>query len=230
MSRREKLRKNMLEDIKNQARQQMAENGTAAISLSGIARALEVSQPALYRYYASRDELITALIVDVYNDQANGLEQADRDLPENEYSQRLLSVLLVYRAWAIQHPTDFQLIYGNPIPGYHAPDEITTPAARRNFSVILNILSGAYRTGALKPAHDQELAAEKLGIHLPDLGDGGEAGLPLVILYIGLVGMYRLHGMIMLELFNHIQEMIPDPPAFYRHEVESLMRSVGMEV
>lgn len=229
MSRREKLRQEMLEDIKMVARQQMAESGTAGISLSAIARALEVSQPALYRYYPSRDDLITALIVDAYNDQANALEAAQAGIPQEKTGERMLAVLDVYRRWALEHPTDFELIYGNPIPGYKAPYEVTAPAAQRNFTVILTILGQALAAGNLKPSAEQQRAAEKLGADLPGLKYMEAQGIPHVLVYIGLVGMYRIHGMIMLELFHHTDALIPDTGAFYRNEVISLLRESGME-
>jgi AcrR family transcriptional regulator len=227
MTRREKLRQEMLADIKTAARQQMAENGTAAISLSAIARALEVSQPALYRYYASRDDLVTALIVDAFDALAVALAEAQQGLPTEAYSRRLMAVILRYREWALEHPVDFQLIYGNPIPGYQAPYEVTAPSSWRSFVVILNILDQAYTGGALQPPASYIQAVEKLNLRLPLIDDEQGVALPAVVLYIGMTGWYRIHGMIMLELFHHVQAMLPEPGAFYRHEVEELMRSAG---
>ena len=206
----------------------MAGNGTAAISLSAIARVLGVSQPALYRYYASRDDLVTALIVDAFNDLADTLAAADQDIPSEDYPRRLLAVLLTYREWALAHPVDFQLIYGNPIPGYQAPYEVTAPAAGRTFAVILNILGQAYAAGLLRPAESHFRAAEALNLYLPPQEVRQEAPLPAVIVYIGVMGWYHIHGMITLELFHHVQTMIADTGTFYRHEVEELMRSFGL--
>jgi AcrR family transcriptional regulator len=229
MSRRETLRKEMLEDIKMVARQQMAESGTAGISLSAIARALEVSQPALYRYYPSRDDLITALILDAYNDQANTLEAADAGIAGDAYFSRMLVVLDAYRKWALDHPTDFQLIYGNPIPGYKAPFEVTAPAARRNFTTILNILGQALAAGRLRLPEEHQRTAERLGVGLPDLEYIDAPGVPAALVYIALVGMYRIHGMIMLELFHHTDSLLPDTGAFYRNEVIHLLGEAGLE-
>lgn len=226
MSRREKLRQEMLEDIKTVARQQMAETGTAGVSLSAIARALEVSQPALYRYYPSRDDLITALIVDAYNDQADALEAAQTGIPQQDYPGRMLEVLEAYRRWALEHPTDFQLIYGNPIPGYTAPFEVTAPAARRNLNVILTILAQALAAGALTLTEEHHHAAQRLDIALPELTGANDPAL----VYLALVGMYRIHGMIMLELFHHTDSLLPDTGAFYTNEIIHLLREAGMNV
>src|SRR5947208_2680318 len=101
----------MIEAIKNAARQQMASEGTAAISLRAIARALDVTAPALYRYFTDRDDLITDLIVDAFNALADALVAADAEQARDDYGARLIATLLMYRRWAIEHPTDFKLIY-----------------------------------------------------------------------------------------------------------------------
>jgi hypothetical protein len=133
--------------------------------------------------------------------------------------------VLTYRSWALEYPVDFTLIYGTPISGYQAPENQTTPQARRGFEAILRVLLQAYQAGALKVyPHSQGLNLE-----LPDLGNGA-GSLPEDVLYLGLVGWTRLHGFIMLELFGHLQTLVGNPDAFYRGEMEHLMRSVGLEV
>jgi AcrR family transcriptional regulator len=229
-TRREKLRHEMMLDIKLSARRQMTENGTAAISLSAIARELEVSQPALYRYYASRDDLVTALILDAFNDLADTLEQAAAQFSDEVYGPRLLTVIIAYRQWAMEHPIDFQLIYGNPIPGYHAPSQVTAPASARSFTVILGILARAYTAGALKPQPEQVRAAAQMSLALPELEAGLSPSLPKIILYLGIIGWYRIHGIIMLELFHHIQGVVNDTQAFYQHEVELLLKGMGLDL
>lgn len=227
MTRREKLRQEMLDEIKAAARRQMTENGTASISLSAIARELEVSQPALYRYYANRDALITALIVDTYGDQAAALEKAAASIPHGEHRRRLMAVLLEYREWSLQHPVDFQLIYGNPIPGYSAPAELTLPAAQRIFAVILNILASAYTAGAMQPDEHIYQAAAQMGVALPVVSGAPSPEIPQVVLYIGIIGWCRIHGIITLELFHHTRALVPNGDAFYQHEVEDLFRYCG---
>jgi len=228
MTRREKLRQNTLEEIKAIARRQMAENGTAAISLKSIARAMEISGPALYRYYASRDELVTALIVDAYNDLAGAMERAPAGFDREDYGGRLLAAVLAYREWALAHPIDFQLIFGNPIPGYHAPAEVTLPAASRSFAVILNILSDAAQAGVLKPQPGQVDLPPGLRAAFNPRPGGETPDQTGPAVYIDLVGWSRIHGIIMLEMFHHIQGVVSDTGLFYRHEVDQLLSSVGL--
>lgn len=230
MSRRERLREITIEEIKSTARQQMAESGTTALSLHAIARAMGMSTPGLYRYFASRDDLVTALILDAYNDLAEALETAALDLPEHDYAGRMMATVLAYREWALAHPVDFILIYGNPIPGYHAPEQLTMPAARRGFAVILRILSEAYQAGALRAPSEYLQLPPELRPGLPPIDGQPAPALPEVVIYIGLVGWTRIHGMLMLELFHHIQPLLNDTTAFYRYEMKNLLHSVGLDL
>ncbi len=230
MTRRERLRQNTIAEIKAHARRQMTENGTAAVSLSAIARAMEISAPALYRYYASRDELVTALIVDAFDDLAATLEAVSASLPEHEYGQRLYRVVLAYRQWAVEHPIDFELIYGNPIPGYHAPEQITTPPARRGFTAILRILAAAHQAGQLRPPPEYLALPAEIGFTLAPLENDDSHQLPALVIYIGMAGWYHIHGLIMLEIFHHSSHLVNDPALFYRHELAMLLRSVGLAI
>ena len=162
MSRRERLREKTIQEIKTTARQQMADGGTTALSLNGIARSMEISTPGLYRYFASRDDLVTALIAEAYNDLAEALEAAALEIPREAFYERMMSTVLAYREWALAHPVDFTLIYGNPIPGYHAPVEVTMPAARRGFAAILRILAEADQAGALRLPEEYQRLPEEL--------------------------------------------------------------------
>ncbi|OGO35548.1 MAG: hypothetical protein A2W35_21560 [Chloroflexi bacterium RBG_16_57_11] len=239
MSRRERLRENTIEEIKSTARGQMAESGTNALSLHAIARAMGISTPGLYRYFASRDDLVTALIADAFNDLADALEAAALEIPQQAYYERMMRTVLVYREWALAHPVDFTLIYGNPIPGYHAPVEVTTPAAQRGFAVILRILVEADQAGALKPGAEYRQLPPELrpefpvpeipAPEFPAIDGQPNPAVPKAVLYLGLVGWTRIHGMLMLELFNHIQPMMKDTTAFYQYEMKNLLNSVGLQ-
>ncbi len=114
--------------IKHIARQQMTQFGTAGLSLRAIAREIDVITPALYRYFSTLDDLITALIIDAFDGMAHCLAAADTaHYPQDDYEGRVVTACLAYRQFALERPMDFQLIYGNPIPGYVAPAEITIP-------------------------------------------------------------------------------------------------------
>ncbi len=225
---RQQQRDEMVGAIKNAARQQMASEGTAAISLRAIARALDVTAPALYRYFTSRDDLITDLIVDAFNALADALVAADAEQERDDYGARMIATLIAYRSWAIEHPTDFKLIYGNPIPGYDAPREITVPAATRTFQLVVDILGAANADGILKPPPDSLDLPSSIEGHLNWLSEQDGYHQPAFVLYITVTGWSRIHGMIMLELFDNTQAVIGDTEAFYRHEMVSFCKALNL--
>jgi hypothetical protein len=135
---------------------------------------------------------------------------------------------MAYRDWALAHPVDFELIYGNPIPGYHAPEEATTPPARRGFAVILGILAGALQAGVLKPRPEHAQLPDGLWVGLPGMAGEAPVDLPSVIVYIGVQGWTRIHGILMLELFGHLQTLVSDTNKLYQHEIRLLLAGIGL--
>jgi AcrR family transcriptional regulator len=215
------------EQIKAVARSQMALQGAAGVTLRGIARALGVTAPAIYNYFPRLDDLYTALIVDAYNRLADAVAAGEQACAGQPPAPRLLSALLAYRAWAMANPAEFALIFGTPIPGYHAPAHLTAPAAQRVFAVILAILAEAHQRGELHAPPGQPPLPDDLRVELPATVPPVE-GLPPFVVYVGVAGWVRIHGAIMLELFGHTPEMVTDPVAFYRYEVTNLMRAFGL--
>src|SRR5689334_17355975 len=116
---RERYRAQVQAEIKERAWEQIATAGASALSLNAIAKGMGMSGPALYRYFAGRDELITELIRDAYRSLADTVRAAF------EAGTTVVALAEVIREWALNDPQRYLLIYGTPVPGYHAPDEIT---------------------------------------------------------------------------------------------------------
>jgi AcrR family transcriptional regulator len=141
----------MIDEIKETARRQLAAEG-ADLSLRAIARELGMVSSALYRYFASRDELLTALIIDAYNAIGEAGERADAAITERlDLTRRWLAVANAWRDWALAHPAEYALIHGSPVPGYAAPADTIAPASRR-FLVIAAIIRDGRQSGVLAPA------------------------------------------------------------------------------
>ncbi len=228
MNRRERVREQTREEIKAHARQQMAEQGTAAVSLGAIARAMGMTTPGLYRYYPDRDALITALIVDGFDDLAATLHAADAAIPATQYADRLLAAVMAYRVWALQKPLDFQLVFGNPIPGYTAPLAVTAPAVRDAFTVLLGVMHQAYAAGALTPSPAHRAMVETWALPAVDPATAYPFPLVPVVVYLAAVGWTRMHGIVTLELFHHIQPLVGAMDLFYRQEMLGFMREIGL--
>ena len=214
--------------IKAIARQQMATEGTAAVSLRGIARSLNVTAPALYSYYTSADDLITALIVDGFNGLADALEATDERLKDEPIQERIVALIVAYREWALEHAVDFQLIYGNPIPGYVAPREVTVPAVIRTFVPTVRAIEQALQTGALVPQPPYDVIPPQIETHEYRLIS--ERGYPISTMsfHLTMIIWAQLHGIIMLELYNHIGANVGDVEAFYRSSMSALLVSMGL--
>ena len=111
---------------------QIADEGAAALSLRWIGRRLGITAPAIYNYYPDRDALVSALIIAAFSAFGDTLAQAVSALPEEEHIRRRRALGHAYRGWALTYPERYQLIFGTPIAGYHAPAEKTDPAAARS--------------------------------------------------------------------------------------------------
>src|SRR5262249_39240809 len=138
---RARVRAEMTEEIKSIARRHLASDG-ANLSLRAVARDLGVVSSAIYRYFASRDDLLTALIIDAYNSIGEAVERADAAQPHDDLLGRWLAVAHAVRDWALAQPHEYALIYGSPVPGYQAPQDTVGPATRGTF-----VLGGMLRDG-----------------------------------------------------------------------------------
>ena len=143
-------RDQMTDRIKAAARQQMREHGTAGLTLRGVARELRITAPAIYNYFPRLDDLITALIVDAFTAQGAAMRAAEAAVTSDRPADRIEAMTLAYREWATQNPVDFQLIYGNPIPGYIAPAEVTAPLALAAFLGMFRWYMRAWSAGELR--------------------------------------------------------------------------------
>jgi AcrR family transcriptional regulator len=228
-TRREQKREDTYNEIKAVARRLMAEGGTTALSLRPIAAGMKMSVMAIYRYFENRDALLTALITDNFNALADALEAA-RDGEPGDAVKKLLVVLEAYRQWAMDHQVDFQLIYGNPIPGYNAPSEITVPAVVRSFAVTIGLIEEMLQKqlATPPPPYDHIPPDVEACIRTVIQRDGYPVS-PLAM-YLGMVGWGQLHGIIMLELFNHIQAIVGDGAAYYSAQLHNLLTVMGVKI
>jgi AcrR family transcriptional regulator len=219
----------MIGQIKAAARRQMAQYGTAGLSLRGIARELGITAPAIYNYFPRLEDLITALIVDTFTALAEAMEAAEAEVESDRPYDKVIALCLAYRRWAVTHPVDFQLIYGNPIPGYHAPEELTIPLARRPFLGLFRCFMEAHLNGEMTiPAEYRDLPPATIeGIAAWKRMSGIEMSDALVALLMS--GWSRVHGMVMLELFHHIHPLVGDGETFYRYEIDAFAERLGMK-
>ncbi|GAB3890218.1 hypothetical protein GCM10027612_34050 [Microbispora bryophytorum subsp. camponoti] len=147
---RERVRAELIREITDIARRQLATEGAVGLSLRAVAREMGMVSSAIYRYFPSRDDLLTALIIDGYNALGEAVERADAACARDDFAGRWLAVCRAVRTWALAHPHEYALLYGSPVPGYAAPQD-TVAAAVRDTAVYGRIVAEAHRAGRLTP-------------------------------------------------------------------------------
>ncbi|MEU8372026.1 MULTISPECIES: TetR/AcrR family transcriptional regulator [unclassified Micromonospora] len=204
---RERYRAQVRAEIKQRAWEQLATTGVSALSLKAIAEQLGMSGPALYRYFASRDELITALIRDAYRSLADALRTAA------DAGADVAGLANTVRAWALDDPQRYLLIWGTPVPGYHAPDDTTAISAE-----IMATVVDAYRRRDVQPS------GRRIEAHLDDhRGWAGDPTVPAAALRQALAFWTRVHGVLSLELAGHFADMGFDPALLFDDEIDDLL-------
>ena len=228
---RERARAEVTAAIKEAARRRLAEDGAAALSLRAVARDLGMVSSALYRYFPSRDDLLTELIVDTYDalgETAETAVAATRRAPMPS-GARWLAVCRAVRRWAVEHPHEFALVYGSPVPGYRAPELTVEPAGRVPL-VLAGILWEAAGTGELSPPR-RPLPPPRL--LAPDVAALAGGVLPegyddiverAIVVWIALVGT------ISFELFGHLHNVVTDYAAYFDAAVRLAAEVAGLDV
>jgi AcrR family transcriptional regulator len=143
---RERVRAEITTEILDTARGYLATDGAPALSLRAIARDLGMASSALYRYFRSRDELLTRLIIDAYDSLGAAAEVREEPIDRDDLAARFTAICDAVRDWALDHPNEYALIYGSPVPGYVAPADTVQPAIRVT-TLLLRIVVDAATAG-----------------------------------------------------------------------------------
>ncbi|HXV94752.1 MAG TPA: TetR/AcrR family transcriptional regulator, partial [Pseudonocardia sp.] len=134
--------------ILDTARSHLAEHGAVGLSLRAVARDVGMVSSALYRYFDSRDALLTALIIDAYNSLGTAVETAEAAVPRDDLAGRWSAIAVTTRRWALADPHQYALVYGSPVPGYAAPQDTVGPATRVTRVLGDLLVDAAARRGA----------------------------------------------------------------------------------
>lgn len=217
---RERARAELTQEIKDEARRQLAEVGAHGLSLRAVARELGMVSSALYRYFPSRDRLLTDLIVDAYNAIGEAAEQADPGEGEPP-RERWLAIWHATRAWARAHPHEYALIYGSPIPGYQAPQDTVAPAGRVAFALVKVLTHTDLRgiDGEVPPGlrAQAETLTKVLGIVA-----GPETVSRLIMAWT------QLFGAINFDLFGQYVGSMDPADEFFTHSARRMAEFVGL--
>ncbi len=208
----------------------MAEAGASSLSLRAVARDVGMVSSGIYRYFSSRDQLLTALIIDAYNAIGAAAESADGACERSDFAGRWHAACRSVRNWALEHPHEYALVYGSPIPGYLAPEDTVGPASRVTL-VIAAVVRDAAAAGQLGDPFVAELApplskaatteAKRLEqIALPGVSDDA--------IVRALVAWTQLFGLVSFELFGHFVGVVEDAEALFDQAVTDMGAFVGI--
>jgi AcrR family transcriptional regulator len=226
LSVRARARAEMTAQIKLVARRHLAVDGPN-LSLRAVARELGVVSSAVYRYFASRDDLLTALIIDAYNSMGEAVEQAEGAVARPDLTGRWLATGRSIREWSVANRHEYALLYGSPVPGYAAPQDTIAPASRP-VVVWVGILRDGVERGSLAPRPGERLPRSVRA----DLGaisrEPGFGGVPPAVLARGMIAWAQVFGAVSFELFGRLQNAVHDYEAYFDHQLRAMAAYIGL--
>ncbi|WP_460524868.1 TetR/AcrR family transcriptional regulator [Flindersiella endophytica] len=225
---RDRARAELTAEIKDECRRQLAAGGADALSLRAVARELDMASSAIYRYFPSRDDLLTALIIDSYDALGGTVEQAVAARRGGDHLGRWRAACRAVREWALEHPHEYALIYGSPIPGYSAPRDTVVPAARIP-NALLGIVRAAWESARLDPAAAEVAMSRAMTRQVEGLAEVTDLHeLPRPTLAAVVIAWTQLFGMVSFELFGHLEGVFDDKAAVFEHSINQLAHLIGL--
>ncbi|MFC9996274.1 TetR/AcrR family transcriptional regulator [Nocardia sp. NPDC127526] len=227
---RARVRAEMIEEIKAAARKRLAVDGPA-LSLRGVARDMGIVASALYRYFPSRDDLLTALLLEGYENLGAAATTAATARPASDHRGRWLAVCTAVRDWAIAHPAEYGLLYGSPVPGYRAPQDTVAPAA----TVVLllaDIATAAALDGRLTPPPLPSPLPAPVRADLRTLIEqrptAAPADLPEETLDRVFAAWTQLFGLITFEIFGRLEGTVTARAEYFDHHMNLMADLIGL--
>ncbi len=228
MAPRALAREQTMRDIVRIGRAHLATDGAAALSLRAIARDIGVVSSAVYRYVASRDDLLTLLVVDGYDELGDAVDEALASVDEDDYAGRLSAIGRAVRAWAVAEPATYALLFGSPVPGYRAPAERTTGPGTRVVRRLVEVWEAAWVAGAIR-ADEQAVTPRRLSRDLARIRREMGITAPDALIARGLLMWAALFGCISFEVFGQYgPDTLTQPKDLFEHHLAVLEESVGL--
>lgn len=208
---RQVARQKLTAEIIGEGRRQLAEHGASGLSLRSVARELGMVSSAVYRYVASRDDLLTRLIVEAYDSLGASVEACAESTAGEPPLDRWVYAAHAVRDWALERPHEYFLVFGTPVPGYAAP-EITAISGTRTQRVLVGIVAEASERGQLEPigaSKDANMSSDLIDdfASLRSNVEGGDFLTDDVVLAI-LTGWTQMFGLLSFELSNQTRGVV----------------------
>jgi AcrR family transcriptional regulator len=218
----------MLEDIRAIGRQHLEAVGAASLSVRAVARDLGVVSSAIYRYVRDRDELLTLLVVDGYDELGDAVDRAEGKVARTAYRSRFLAIGRAVRTWAVAEPATYALLFGSPVPGYHAPAEQTTGPGTRVVRSLVALWVEAHAAGAV-PEHADAPLPQKLARDVGRVRREVGADVPDALVVRGMLAWAALFGCVSFELFGQYgPDTFTAPAQLFDRQLELLADQLGL--
>lgn len=222
MGKRQESRERIEAQIIEVGRRHLLTHGAAGLSLRAIARDLGMVSSAVYRYVASRDELLTLLLVDAYSELADAVDEARAVAAPTSWREDVTVIAHAARDWAIAHPAGWALLYGSPVPGYHAPAERTVVPGTRVVGAVFAAVASGFAAGDIPATNN--IAAQPLSTDFARLREEfGFAGDDAVIAKCFLLWSAMV-GAISLEVFGgYGRDTLTAPRSLYAVQLDLML-------
>ncbi|SOD70484.1 TetR family transcriptional regulator [Jatrophihabitans sp. GAS493] len=231
VSRRDRVRAETTAEIKQLAWEVMAESGPAGLSLRAVARQMGMAPSALYRYFPSRDDLLTALIIEGFDSLGAALQEAyarsRAQTPKLPATEVFVVVAKSYRQWALEHPTPYGLIFGSAVPGYTGT-EATTEASMRSVGALMQTMLDLVAEGRLAVDRITPRLTPELVDELNGWVDCTDGKLPVAALAAAMDCYATLHGVLSLEVNRHLPASLSSSSALFEFAIRDVLERISL--
>jgi AcrR family transcriptional regulator len=235
LSRRDRVRADTVREIKETARRVLVEQGGEGFALRAIAREMGMTAPALYRYFASREELVEHVVGDLYEELGRYLEAARDAAQPATPAVQLLETSRAFRTWATAHHQEFGLLFGSagdsivdPASPGRGPDKGPAQLAAARFGgIFAALVAQIYRAGPF-PVPDEGDLDPALAGQLREWSARFPVELPLGVVHVFLSCWIRLYGLVAMEIFGHLKFALDDAGPMFEAELRALGNLLGV--
>ena len=225
-TRRERVRDATMAEIKSTARALLVQAGPDALTVRAIAREMGMTAPALYRYFAGHEDLVAALVEDVFAEITATLEAARDEIGVDDPIARLMATCRAFRAWSLAHPREFQLTFASMVDGPPVGHDRDHVHGGVSFgAVFLGLFVEIWAHQPFRVPAESDLPGS-LTAQLRTFSALTGDRLPLGVLVAYLSGWVRLYGAVTIEVFGHLGFALADPEPMFEAMLADMRRAL----
>jgi len=226
---RQRARAQTLAEITTIGRKHLATEGAAALSVRAVARDLGVVSSAIYRYVRSRDDLLTLLVIDGYDELGDAVDAAEQQVSRGDVRGRFLAIGHAVRTWALAEPATYALLFGSPVPGYQAPAERTTGPGTRVIGALVRVWEDAHAAGAVDAPSPTPRITRALAADAKRVRKELDLGAPDDLVLRGVLGWASLFGCVSFEVFGQYgPDTFSARSDLFEHQLQLLANAMGL--